>query len=136
MWNIDYLYKVLSLINYHTQQRWQALSFTRETRYIRRLNQDLTPLETQVGTVIGEVESILPEIKGFQATKAVELPISEDKREKPAIIVFVPYHLHKTLQTHARKITTELEKKLKTTVLLVVSRTIQSRWIKVLTSNH
>lgn len=73
-------------------------------RFYKR-NKDLTPLETQVGTAVGEVEGAIPEIKGFQVTKAIELPISEDKREKPAIIIFVPFHLHKTLQTQSKKLT-------------------------------
>lgn len=73
----------------------------------------------------------MPEIKGFQLTKAIELQISEDKREKPVIIMFVPYHLLKTLHNNAKKLYIELEKKLRATVLLVVQRTIQSRWIKV-----
>jgi hypothetical protein len=92
----------------------------------------LTPLETSVGTAMAEVESSVPEIKGLQLTKAIELHVSEDKREKPVIIMFVPYHLLKTLHNNAKKLYIELEKKLRATVLLVVSRTIQSRWIKVL----
>lgn len=78
------------------------------------------------------MESSVPELKGFQLTKVVELPVSEDKREKPALILFVPYHLLKALHNNAKKLYIELEKKLKTTVLLVVARTIQSRWIKVI----
>jgi small subunit ribosomal protein S7e len=81
---------------------------------------------------MAEVESSVPEIKGLQLTKAIELHVSEDKREKPVIIMFVPYHLLKTLHNNAKKLYIELEKKLRATVLLVVSRTIQSRWIKVL----
>ena len=95
--------------------------------------QDLTPLETKVGTALAEIETSLPEAKGFQITKAIELP-SEEKRDNPAVIMFVPYHLLKTFHTHAKRLYIELEKKLKTTVLLVVARTIQSRWIKVFCS--
>lgn len=91
----------------------------------------MTSLETSVGTAIHEVEGAVPEIKGFQLTKAIELQVSEDKREKPVIIMFVPFHLQKTLHNNAKKLYIELEKKLRATVLLVVARTIQSRWIKV-----
>ena len=55
---------------------------------------------------------------------------SATKGEKKSLIVFVPYHHLKALQANYRKLVSELEKRLKTTVLVVASRTIESRWIK------
>jgi hypothetical protein len=47
-----------------------------------------------VGNALIDIES-LPEfkneLKGFALTKAVELQVSENKTDKNAIIVFVPY---------------------------------------------
>ena len=52
-------------------------------------------------------------------------------KEKAALLVYFSHKSHKVLLTALyKKIVAELEKKLKTTVLLVSARNIQSRWIK------
>ena len=52
-------------------------------------------------------------------------------KEKPALLVYFSHKSHKVLLTHLfKKMVLDLEKKLKTTVLLVAARNIQSRWIK------
>jgi small subunit ribosomal protein S7e len=61
--------------------------------------------------------------------KVVEIPAGE-KKEKKSLIVFVPYHHNKALQANYKKLAIELEKRLKTVVLFVSTRTIESRWIK------
>jgi hypothetical protein len=45
--------------------------------------------------------------------------------------ILLSFHHLKTLHAHYKKLSIEFEKRLKTTVLLIVTRTIQSRWIKV-----
>ena len=52
-------------------------------------------------------------------------------KEKPAVLIYFSHKSHKVLLTPLyKKLVADLEKKLKTTVLLVAARNIQSRWIK------
>lgn len=52
-------------------------------------------------------------------------------KEKPAILVFFSFKSQKVLLTQLyKKLVSDLEKKLKTTVMLAAYRNIQSRWIK------
>ena len=52
-------------------------------------------------------------------------------KEKPALLVYFSHKSHKVLLTGLfKKLVLDLEKKLKTTVLLAAARNIQSRWIK------
>lgn len=52
-------------------------------------------------------------------------------KEKPAVLIYFSHKSHKVLLTPLfKKIVADLEKKLKTTVLLAASRNIHSRWIK------
>jgi len=46
------------------------------------------------------------------------------------LVVFVPAPLAKIVQKSHKKLVPELEKRLKASVLLVLKRTINSRWIK------
>lgn len=60
--------------------------------------------------------------------KVVEIP---NGKEKPSVLIYFSYRSHKVLLLPIyKKIVIELEKKLKTTVLLVSARKIESRWIK------
>ena len=93
------------------------------------LTQTLTPIETTVAQNLTELESAHPDLKGFSISKVVEIP-SADKKDKKALVVFIPFHHYKALQANYKKLSLELEKRLKTSVLLVASRTIDSRWIK------
>lgn len=52
-------------------------------------------------------------------------------KEKPAILIYLSYKSHKILLLPLyKKLVGDLEKRLKTTVLLVAARNIQSRWVK------
>ena len=93
------------------------------------LTQTLSAVETSVAQNLIELESANSELKGFTISKVVEVP-SANKGEKKSLIVFVPFHHQKALQANYRKLAAELEKRLKTVVLLVSTRTIESRWIK------
>ena len=60
--------------------------------------------------------------------KAVEIA---NGKEKPSILVYISFRAQKSLLTNLyKKLVVELEKKLKTIVLLVAARNIDSRWIK------
>lgn len=60
--------------------------------------------------------------------KVVEIP---NGKEKPTVLIYFSYRSHKVLLLPIyKKLVIELEKKLKTTVLLVSARNIESRWIK------
>jgi small subunit ribosomal protein S7e len=64
----------------------------------------------------------------IEINRVVEVPNGKDK---PSILVYFSYKSRKVLLLPIqKKLISELEKKLKTTVLLVCARNIQSRWIK------
>ena len=95
---------------------------------------NLSHLEVQVGQALqdtvnhydGENKKTGSAIK---INKVVEIPLGKDK---PAFLIFVNYRSQRTLLTNLyKKLVVDLEKKLKTTVLIVAARNIESRWIKV-----
>ena len=96
-------------------------------------NPQYSPIEQQVGGALADIISHLDgenkRIGSFiEVNKAIEIPMG---KEKPALLVYFSHKSHKVLLTALfKKIVAELEKKLKTTVLLVSARNIQSRWIK------
>ena len=95
---------------------------------------NLSHLEVQVGQALqdtvnhydGENKKTGSAIK---INKVIEIPMGKDK---PAFLIFVNYRSQRTLLTSLyKKLVYDLEKKLKTTVLIVAARNIESRWIKV-----
>jgi len=96
-------------------------------------NAHYSALEQQVGTAIQEIVAHLEgDNKRFgqfiEVNKVVEIA---NGKEKPIALVYFSHKTHKVLLTPLyKKIVSELEKKLKTTVLLVSARNIQSRWVK------
>jgi len=96
-------------------------------------NAQYSAVEQQVGTAILEIVSHLEgDNKRYgqfiEVNKVIEVP---NGKEKPSILVYFSHKTHKVLLTPLyKKIVSELEKKLKATVLLVAARNIQSRWVK------
>ncbi len=95
---------------------------------------NLSHLEVQVGQALqdtvnhydGENKKIASSIK---INRVVEIPLG---KEKPALLVFVNFRSQRLLVTNLyKKLVNDLEKKLKTTVLVIAARNIVSRWIKV-----
>jgi len=67
-------------------------------------------------------------VANLTITKAVEHSFQKDKS---FILIYINYRSNKILLTPVyKKLVTELEKKLKKTVLLLSTRKIQSRWVK------
>jgi len=94
---------------------------------------NLSQLEVQVGQALqdtvnhydGENKKTASAIK---INRVVEIPLG---KEKPAILVFVNFRSQKLLLTNLyKKLVNDLEKKLKSTVLVLAARNIESRWIK------
>lgn len=94
---------------------------------------NLSHLEVQVGQALqdtvnhydGENKKVASAIK---INRVAEIPLG---KEKPATLVFVNFRSSKALLTNLyKKLVNDLEKKLKTTVLIVAARNIESRWIK------
>ena len=96
-------------------------------------NAQYSAIEQQTGTALQEIISQLEgENKRYgqflEINKVVEIP---NGKEKPTALVYLSHKSHKVLLTALyKKLVNELEKKLKTTVLLVAARNIQSRWVK------
>jgi small subunit ribosomal protein S7e len=93
----------------------------------------LTHLEQQVGGAFVEVVSHLDAdskklASHIHISKAAEISYGKDKS---FILIYLSFRSSKVLLTPLyKKIVTELEKRLKKTVLLLSSRKIQSRWVK------
>jgi hypothetical protein len=94
---------------------------------------NLSHLENQVGSALVEAATHLDaENKKLAASilihRAQEITYEKDKT---LILITVTYRTSKILQTTAyKKLITELEKRLKKTVLIISHRKIQSRWVK------
>jgi len=56
--------------------------------------------------------------------------VAKGKKERRVLVVFVPVPLAKIVAKSHKKVVPELEKRLKATVLIVLKRTISSKWIK------
>ena len=94
---------------------------------------NLSHLEVQVGQALqdtvnhydGDNKKTASSIK---LSKVVEIPLGKDK---PAFLLFVNFRSQRILLTTLyKKLVSDLEKKLKTTVFIVAARNIESRWIK------
>lgn len=96
-------------------------------------NPQYSPVEQTVGLALADsvahLEGDNKRIGSFiEINKVVEIPLG---KEKPALLVYFSHKSQKVLLTPLyKKIVSDLEKKLKTIVLLVSARNIQSRWIK------
>lgn len=96
-------------------------------------NPQYSPVEQQVGLALADsvahLEGDNKRIGSFiEVNRVIEIPMG---KEKPALLVYFSHKSHKVLLTPLyKKIVSDLEKKLKTIVLLVSARNIQSRWIK------
>ena len=94
---------------------------------------NLSHLENQVGGAILEAANhIDAENKKFANAILIHKvqEISYDK-DKTLILINVTYRTNKILLTNGyKKLITELEKRLKKTVLIISNRRIQSRWVK------
>lgn len=93
----------------------------------------LSHLENQVGSALLEAASHLEgESKKFASVVLINKvqEISYEK-DKSLILIVVTYRTNKILLNSAyKKFITELEKRLKKTVLIISNRRIQSRWVK------
>jgi small subunit ribosomal protein S7e len=96
-------------------------------------NAQQSQMEQQAHSALQEIISGLDEqakrsCRFVAIEKVVELP---NEKEKPILLVFLSNRSHRVLVTSLyKKLVNELEKKLKTFVLPLAARNIQSRWVK------
>lgn len=94
---------------------------------------NLAQLQSQVGNaLVDTINHLDAEQKkaavAISITKVQQLSVQKDKS---FLIIFITYRSGKVLLTPLyKKLVTELEKRLKKTVLILSTRKIQSRWIK------
>lgn len=90
-------------------------------------------VEQQAGNALIEAVSALDaDNKKYEPyieiNRVIEIPMG---KEKPAILIYLSHKSHKLLLLPLyKRLVSDLEKRLKTTVLLVAARNIQSRWVK------
>jgi len=93
----------------------------------------LSHIESQVGSALIEaVNHLDAENKKIGSSVVINKvqEVTYDK-DKSFILIYIGYRTSKILLTPAyKKLVTELEKRLKKTVLLLSARRIQSRWVK------
>ena len=108
------------------------------SNYKTKLNKSIaakpSPIEESVAQALFEVESSVAELKDALKHVTVanvrEIETTVKGKKKNVIIVYVPFPVLRLVQRVISKLIPELEKRLKTTVLIVGKRTIQSKWIK------
>ena len=104
-----------------------------KTAVILSLIQTLSSLEQQVGGAVVEAINHLDAESKKQAAGLTVIKVSEHtfQKDKSFILIYVNYRSSKLLLTPIyKKLVTELEKKLKKTVLVLSNRRILSRWVK------
>ena len=104
-----------------------------KTAVILSLIKTLSPLEQQVGGAVVEAINHLDAESKKQAAGLTVIKVSEHtfQKDKSFILIYVNYRSSKLLLTPIyKKLVTELEKKLKKTVLVLSNRRILSRWVK------
>jgi len=93
----------------------------------------LSHLESQVGSALIEAVNHLDAENKKLGSSVIINKVQEltYEKDKSLILIYVGYRTNKILLTPAyKKLVTELEKRLKKTVLLLSARRIQSRWVK------
>lgn len=93
----------------------------------------LSHIESQVGSALIEAINHLDAENKKIASSVIINKVQEATydKDKSFIIIHIGYRTNKILLTTAyKKLVTELEKRLKKTVLLLSARRIQSRWVK------
>ena len=71
------------------------------------------------------------ELSGLKLHSVKEVQVnSQDKKGKNVLLVIVNYSSYVILKKYFKKIVGILEKKLKTPVLFIAKRVIQSKWVK------
>jgi hypothetical protein len=94
---------------------------------------NLLQLESQVGNALIESVSHLDAEHKKLAASITITKVQEvaQQKDKTFLIIHISYRSGKILLTPVyKKLVTELEKRLKKTVLILSTRNIQSRWIK------
>jgi len=94
---------------------------------------NLSHLENQVGGALIEAANHLDAENKRLAAAILIHKVQEInyEKDKSLILIVVTYRSNKVLLTNAyKKLITELEKRLKKTVLVISHRRIQSRWVK------
>jgi len=90
--------------------------------------------EKTVSSVLKEIENSSAESKALlrdvhiSEVRDFEIPIKGKTRK--VVVVVVPFPALKGIHKAHKKLVSELEKKLKTTVLVMAKRTIESKWLK------
>lgn len=96
-------------------------------------NPQFSQVEQQAGhaliETIGALDADSKKYEPYiEINRVIEIPMG---KEKPAILIYLSHKSHKLLLLPLyKKLVADLEKRLKTTVLLVAARNIQSRWVK------
>jgi small subunit ribosomal protein S7e len=101
-------------------------------RKTQEQQQKTTKLEEQVAQFLLEFERShenKSEVKDLYLDSVKEFDLTT-KKNKKIILVVIPYICHKLFARIQRKFITELEKKLKVSVLMMTKRSIESAWIK------
>lgn len=106
-----------------------------KAKFHRSIADKHTQLEDTIASALLDIENsstdLKTELKELQIVKASEVELTiKGKKDRRVIIVQVPFPNAKIIQKSHKKIVPELEKRLKTPVLLVLKRTILSKWIK------
>jgi Cft2 family RNA processing exonuclease len=97
----------------------------------------LSKLEETVANYMLDLENSSTEFKAelknvyLDSIREVEVAQKNGKKGKNVVLITVPHMCVRVLHRALKRVTGELEKKLKATVLFQLKRKIESKWIKV-----
>jgi len=106
-----------------------------KAKFHRSIADKHSSLEDSIASALLDIENsstdLKTELKELQIAKAQEVELTlKGKKERRVVVVYIPFPNGKIVQKSHKKIVPELEKRLKAPVLLVLKRTILSKWIK------
>ena len=105
-----------------------------KAKLFKTISANPSVIEESVAQALFEVENgvadLKADLKDLYVANAREIETTVKGKKKNVVILYVPFANLRTVHRISAKLVPELERRLKTTVLITAKRTIQSKWIK------
>jgi len=111
------------------------MSSALKAKFHRSIEAQHSSLEDTIAQALLDIENsssdLKSELKDLQIARAQEVELTlRNQKQRKVVVVYVPFPHVKIVQKSHKKIVPELEKRLRSPVLLVLKRTILSKWVK------
>ena len=105
-----------------------------KAKLFKTISANPSVIEETVAQALHEAENSLGDIKNdvkdLYVAKVKEIETTIKGKKKNVVVIYVPYPCLRIVNRVHAKLVPELEKRLKTTVVITAKRTIESKWIK------